>query len=134
MITSFGWITSGIADDEIKIEPEVFTPDNDGEKDFTHVNYKFSEAGYMMNAKVYDAKGREIRELIKSELLGSEGRFQWDGIDDDNQKARVGIYIIYIEIINLQGKVKRFKKQVVLGANLNWWISLDNLDSCRNFS
>ncbi len=110
---------TGITDDEIKIDPEVFTPDNDGEKDFTYVNYKFSEPGYMMNAKVYDAKGREIRELIKSELLGSEGRFQWDGMDDDNQKARVGIYIIYVEIFNLQGKLKKFKKQVVLGAKLN---------------
>ena len=43
----------------------------------------------------------------------------WDGIDDDNQKARTGIYIVAIEIFNLQGKVKRFKKQVVLGAKLN---------------
>ena len=57
--------------------------------------------------------------MIKSELLGSEGRFQWDGIDDDNQKARVGIYIIYVEIFNLQGKINKFKKQVVLGAKLN---------------
>ncbi|MES2622470.1 MAG: lamin tail domain-containing protein [Bacteroidota bacterium] len=110
---------TGISDDEINIDPAVFTPDNDGEKDFTYINYKFSEPGYMMNAKVYDARGREIRELIKSELLSSEGRFQWDGIDDDNQKARIGIYIIYVEIFNLQGRIKRFKKQVVLGAKLN---------------
>ncbi len=110
---------TGITDDEIKINPEVFTPDNDGEKDFTYVSYKFSESGYMMNAKVYDAKGREFRTLVKSELLSSEGKFMWDGIDDDNQKARVGIYIIYLEIFNLQGKVKKFKKQVVLGAKLN---------------
>ncbi len=110
---------TGIIDDEIKIEPEVFTPDNDGEKDFTYILYKFSEAGYVMNAKVYDTKGREIRTLAHSELLGSEGKLMWDGIDDDNQKARTGIYIVSIEIFNLQGKVKRFKKQVVLGAKLN---------------
>lgn len=110
---------SGVAGDEIKVEPEVFTPDNDGDKDFTFIYYKFTEAGYTLNAKVYDAKGREIRTLAHNELLGSDGKLMWDGIDDDNQKARTGIYIISIEIFNLQGKVKRFKKQVVLGAKLN---------------
>jgi hypothetical protein len=110
---------TGISDDEIKIDPEVFTPDNDGEKDFTYIIYKFTEAGYTLNAKIYDAKGREIRTLAKSELLSSEGKLMWDGINDDNQKARTGIYIIAVEIFNLQGKVKRFKKQVVLGAKLN---------------
>jgi hypothetical protein len=110
---------TGVSEDEVKIDPEVFTPDNDGEKDITNINYKFAEPGYIMNAKVYDAKGREIRNLVESELLGSEGAFQWDGIDDENTKARVGIYIFYIEVFNLQGQVKKFKKQVVLGARLN---------------
>ncbi len=110
---------TGITGDEIKIEPEVFTPNNDGEKDFTYINYKFTEAGYALNAKVYDTKGREIRILARSELLGSEGKLMWDGIDDDNQKARTGIYIVYLEVFNLQGKVRRFKKEVTLGAKLN---------------
>ncbi len=110
---------TGITDDEIVIDPEVFTPDNDGEKDFTYIVYKFSEAGYALNARVYDAKGREIRTLARNELLSSEGKLMWDGLDDDNQKARTGIYIVSVEIFNLQGKVKRFKKEVVLGAKLN---------------
>jgi hypothetical protein len=110
---------TGITDDEITIDPEVFTPNNDGEKDFTFIHYKFTEPGYSMNIRIYDAVGREIRIIAKSELTGSEGKFMWDGIDDDNQRARVGIYIVQIEIFNLQGKVKRFKKQVVLGAKFD---------------
>ncbi len=110
---------TGITSDEIKVDPEVFTPNNDGEKDFTFVHYKFTEAGYSLNIRIYDSKGREIRTIAKSELTGSEGKFMWDGIDDDNQKARVGIYIVFVEVFNLQGKVKRFKKQVVLGAKLD---------------
>jgi hypothetical protein len=110
---------TGITDDEIKIDPEIFTPDNDGEKDFTSIHYKFVEHGYLMNAAVYDIRGREIRNLIKNELLGTEGAFQWDGLDNDNQKARVGIYLLHLEIFNLQGQVKKFNKQVVLGAKLD---------------
>jgi flagellar hook assembly protein FlgD len=110
---------TGITDDAITIEPEVFTPDNDGEKDFTQIIYQFSEAGYSATIRIYDAKGREIKTLVRSELLGSTGQFQWDGTDDDLNKARTGIYIAHIEIFNFQGKVKCFKKQLVLGAKLN---------------
>jgi flagellar hook assembly protein FlgD len=109
---------TGISEDQINVTPEVFTPDNDGDKDFTFINYKFSETGYTINIRIYDANGREIRNLVRNELLGSEGKFQWDGIDNDNQKARIGIYIVYIEVFNLNGKVKKVKKQVVLGAKL----------------
>jgi len=110
---------TGVLTDEIKIDPEVFTPDNDGEKDFTQVIYKFAEPGYSLNARIYDARGREIRTLARNELLGTEGKLMWDGSNDDNQKARTGIYLLFIEVYNLQGKIKRFKRQVVLGAKLN---------------
>jgi hypothetical protein len=109
---------TGISEDQINVTPEVFTPDNDGDKDFTFINYKFSETGYTINIRIYDANGREIRNLVRNELLGSEGKFQWDGVDNENQKARIGIYIVYMEVFNLSGKVKKFKKQVVLGAKL----------------
>lgn len=110
---------TGISEDQITIDPEVFTPDNDGDKDFTNIVYQFTDAGYTLNARVYDINGREVRSLARNELLGSEGKLMWDGIDDNHQKARAGIYLIHLEIFNLQGKVKRFKKQVVLGAKLN---------------
>jgi hypothetical protein len=111
--------STGIADDAITIDPEVFTPDNDGIKDFTLIRYKFTEAGYRASIRMYDAVGREIKYLVKAELLGAEGEFQWDGTDNDNQKARTGIYTAMVEVFNLQGKVKRFKKNVVLGARLD---------------
>ncbi len=107
---------TGITEDNITIDPEVFSPDNDGDKDFTWIKYRFAEPGYTINIRLYDAVGRPIRNLVHNELLGSEGQFQWDGTDDDNHKARVGIYIAYIEVFNLNGKVKRFKKQLVLSG------------------
>jgi hypothetical protein len=110
---------TGITESSISIEPELFTPDNDGDKDFTFIQYKFDEPGYTMNCTIYDIAGREIRHLVKNETLGSEGKFMWDGIDDNNQKARVGIYIAHVEVFNLQGKVKRYKKQLVLAAKFN---------------
>jgi hypothetical protein len=68
---------------------------------------------------VFDAAGREIVHLARNETLSASGRFQWNGTNADNQKARVGIYFFFLEVFNLQGKVKRFKREVVLGAKLN---------------
>jgi len=110
---------TGIAEDAITIDPEVFSPDNDGIKDFTLIRYRFAEAGYRATIRIYDAVGRETKYLIKAALLGAEGEFQWDGTDNDNQKARTGIYTAMVEVFNLQGKVKRFKKNLVLGAVLD---------------
>lgn len=111
--------STGISDDAIVIEPEVFSPDNDGFKDFTLIQYKFSEPGYQASIRIFDAIGREVKYLVKAETLGAEGAFQWDGTNDDGGKARIGIYTVFVEVFNLQGKTKRFKKNVVLGARLD---------------
>ncbi len=110
---------TGISEEAIAITPPVFTPDNDGDKDAVFIQYKFSEPGYTCNVRLYDAKGREIKYLVKQELVGSQGQFQWDGTDDEGRKARIGIYVAYVEIFNLNGKVKRYKKELVLGGKLN---------------
>jgi hypothetical protein len=104
--------------DEVTIEPEIFSPDNDGLDDVANINYKFDVPGYSCSITVYDAQGRLVNQLVNNELLGAEGTFSWDGRSDANQKAVIGIYIIYIEAFDLTGKVKRYKKPVVLAGKL----------------
>ncbi|MFC2111064.1 lamin tail domain-containing protein [Bacteroidota bacterium] len=109
---------SNLTGEEIKTEPEIFSPDNDGYKDVLNINYKFDKSGYVANIKVYDSKGRLIRYLIRNELLGTEGTFSWDGISGENEKAKIGIYIIYVKVFDLDGNVKHYKKTAVLGGKL----------------
>ncbi|MEO6668173.1 MAG: lamin tail domain-containing protein [Ferruginibacter sp.] len=99
---------------EIKIDPEVFSPDNDGRDDFATINYNFSDPGYVTNITIFDAVGRRVRDLERNALSGIKGYYRWDGLDAKNQKLPVGIYIIYTEVFNLQGKTKRFKNTIVL--------------------
>ncbi len=105
-------------DDQITISPEIFSPDNDGYNDVLNINYEFNIPGYVANILIYDARGRLIIDLVKNELLGTKGCFSWDGIDQDNTKAAIGVYIIYIEIFDLEGNVKYYKKTAVLGGKL----------------
>jgi hypothetical protein len=105
-------------DEQITVSPEIFSPDNDGYNDVLNIDYEFNIPGYVANILIYDARGRLIIDLVRNELLGTKGCFSWDGIDRDNAKAPIGIYIIYIEIFDLEGNVKYYKKAAVLGGKL----------------
>ena len=97
---------------------EVFSPDNDGRDDVLYLDYKFPVSGNTVNIRIYDMNGKLIRNLANNELLATKGTLSWDGLDNDNQKANVGIYIIYVEIFNLNGDVKHIKIKTVLASYL----------------
>lgn len=99
---------------EITISPKIFSPDNDGIDDFVTINYNFPSPGYVANITIFDASGRPVRYLQKNSLSGVNGYYRWDGLNDKNQKLPQGIYIIYTEIFNTNGKKKIFKNTVVL--------------------
>ena len=104
---------------EIVVEPQTFSPDNDGEDDVLNISYNFSEPGMVATIIIYDAKGRLVRNLVQNELLGVSGTFSWDGINERNEKARIGIYIIFVEAFSADGDVKSFKKTAVLAGHFN---------------
>ncbi|HNW97608.1 MAG TPA: lamin tail domain-containing protein [Bacteroidales bacterium] len=106
------------SDEQITISPEIFSPDNDGYNDILNINYNFDKPGYMANISIYDTNGRLIRNLINNVLLGTSGSFSWDGITDENEKARIGMYIIYFEVFDLNGNVKHYKRSAVLASKL----------------
>lgn len=104
---------------EIEITPPIFSPDNDGQDDIARINYRVQETGYMANLTIFDAGGRTVRRFVKNGLLGLKGSWNWDGLDEKNQRLPIGTYIVYTEIFNLQGKKKHFKNTVVLARKFN---------------
>ncbi len=109
---------SGETEDALTLEPEIFSPDNDGYNDVVNINYKFDSPGYSCRITIYDAQGRLVNQLVNNELLGTEGTFSWDGRTDANQKAAIGIYIVYFEAFDMSGNNKKYKKPVVLAGKL----------------
>ena len=82
--------------------------------DFVTIGYHFSTPGYVANITIFDAIGRPVRYLQRNALCGIKGNFRWDGLGEKFQKLPVGIYIIYTDIFNLNGKKKQFKNVIVL--------------------
>ena len=98
----------------LTIVPDIVSPDNDGMDDFVTIGYHFSTPGYVANITIFDAIGRPVRYLQRNALCGIKGNFRWDGLGEKFQKLPVGIYIIYTNIFNLNGKKKQFKNVIVL--------------------
>ncbi len=103
---------------EITVTPEIFSPDNDGIDDFATINYSFPSPGYVANITIFDASGRPVRYLQKNALSGIKGSYIWDGLGEKQQKLSQGIYIIFTEIFNTDGKKKQFKNTIVLARRM----------------
>ncbi|HEY9045987.1 MAG TPA: lamin tail domain-containing protein, partial [Ohtaekwangia sp.] len=109
-------ITSSIASaEEVIVSPEVFVPLN-GNPDFTEIQYKFDQGGYIANVKVLDSNGQLIRQLANNQLLGSEGFLRWDGDRDDGSRARVGYYMVWFQVFNSSGAIKTYRKRLAVAA------------------
>ncbi len=99
-----------------RVEPPVFTPDEDGNQDFTTLQYHLPGPGNVASVTVFDTFGREVRKVAQNVLLATEGFFTWDGTNSRGEKVRTGRYIVHVSVYNLQGKGQSIKKEVVVGA------------------
>jgi hypothetical protein len=108
-----------LSNKKIVIDPEIFSPDNDGYNDVLSIHYNVKNVGLLGSITLFDSHGNTIRHLVKNELLGINGTYTWDGINDTGDKARVGIYIIYFETTDTKdGAIDAEKLTCVLGAKL----------------
>jgi hypothetical protein len=102
----------------VSIPNPLFSPDNDGYNDVLNISYKLDEPGKAANVFIYDSKGRMIRHLVRNEQLATDGVISWNGINDDNEKAPIGIYVVYVELFNLSGKINKHKLSCTLAGKL----------------
>jgi hypothetical protein len=80
--------------------PNPFSPDGDGRDDHTIIHFQTSRPSSWMSLKIYDVRGRLIRFLANNEPCGGTGDVVWDGFDDRRCRARIGIYIILLEVVD----------------------------------
>jgi hypothetical protein len=102
--------------DQFEVQPEVFSPDNDGYEDIVQFVYSFSDPGRMASLLIYDFSGRPVRVIANNVMLGTEGSFNWNGTSDSGQTVSMGVYIVYLETFDIRGGKSRFKRTVVVAG------------------
>ncbi len=100
---------------KIEISPNPFSPDNDGFEDFTIISYQLPIETSQIRIRIFDSVGRLVRTLADNEPSASSGSIIFDGLDDNKQPLRIGIYIVLLEAINQQnGVVEKIKQPLVI--------------------
>jgi len=102
----------------ISISPEVFSPDGDGFDDVVNFGYAFDTPGFTGTLSIYDSNGRLVKYVGRGLLLGTSGQYSWNGINEQGEKAQLGIYIFVMDAFTLDGKISKIKKPFVLAGKL----------------
>lgn len=100
------------------LEPRLLTPDNDGLNDYARIYWNGQVEGYACNIEVYDDWGRKMGVIARNLLLGKADRknyIRYDGLDYQGKSLRSGIYLMYVEIIRPDGRLKRYRYAFAVG-------------------
>jgi hypothetical protein len=103
------------ADTEIRIEPEIFMAVT-GVPDFATIHYAFDQANLVANIGIFDSGGRLVKTVTRNALLGTSGFFRWEGDMDDGARARVGSYMVKVELFDQTGTRRVILKRVVVSG------------------
>lgn len=93
----------------------VFSPDNDGQNDVALLAWDLRQ-GQTANITIFDVMGRPVRHLARNLLLSVNGRISWNGLSDAGLKLQPGIYIVFVQIFDPQGKIGAWKLPLVLAG------------------
>jgi len=107
---------AGSAVEGFSLASPVFSPNNDGYQDVAQLQWELSVPGYVAEVMAFDAEGRAVRHLAKNQLLGNRGNINWNGLSDTGEAVRPGIYIIFVRIFNVQGRINTLKLPLVLAG------------------
>lgn len=86
----------------------------------TVVRYRLESDAASVRIRIFDAAGRQVRTLEDARLAGSatEGEVVWNGRNDRGERLRIGIYIVYLEAVDIAGaRTEAYRSVVVLARN-----------------
>ena len=102
-----------------EITPNPFSPDGDGFEDHCIISVKSPAAAARVEVKIFDILGREVRMLKESSFQGSSFEVIWNGRDNSGSSVRMGIYLVYIRLIDdKNGILQEIKESVVVAGKL----------------
>lgn len=102
----------------LRVDPVLFTPDNDGFKDTQFIRCQPAQPGYVAQAAILGPYGEVVRTLARQELLGDSGQWIWDGLDDTGAPVAPGIYVAVVELFHINGRTATAKAATVVARPL----------------
>jgi hypothetical protein len=103
----------------ISVSSETISPDNDGFEDLVEIHIANANQNSTASISIYTLQGNEVNRIVANELISQNAIIVWDGLDAKKQELPVGIYILYIQILDLQSaKTFHFKHPIIVAKRL----------------
>lgn len=101
------------ADTGVAASASPFDPDA-GEA--TALLYTLATDAALVRVRIFDGAGRQVRTIEDGRLSGRTGQIPWDGRGDDGRALRIGIYVVLLEAVDVEGGTNEaHRTAVVLG-------------------
>jgi len=79
----------------LSVEPEVFSPDNDGYQDLLQITLTPGGYDWVVGLWISDLQGNRIRILANMHLAAPTVSYTWDGEGEDGSIQAMGFYVIH---------------------------------------
>ncbi len=104
----------------ISLSPNPFSPDDDGYEDELIIGYSLPFTQSYLTMKIFDSSGRELITLIPGEAVSQDGVVRWNGRFENNTKARIGQYILYVHATSRYSHQEwKSIERIILARRLN---------------
>jgi hypothetical protein len=100
-------------EDWLTVGPDPFTPNGDGVQDVVQISFRCAP-GSLYDVEVYDQLGQRVCQIASADLSGTENSLTWDGRDSNGRTLLKDTYIIWVNILEVDGTRKTGKKVVTL--------------------
>lgn len=97
----------------LELAPNPFSPDGDGLDDILAIRFRLEHADSRIDVKIYDVRGRLVRQLAKNAPAAYTGELLWDGRADSGRHLPTGLYVIYLEALGKGGTRMQSARRVV---------------------
>ncbi len=101
------------------LSSSIISPDNDGYEDLLTLKFNSLTTENLVTISIYSTIGNEVIKLVNNQLIANHSEFIWDGLDEKKQKTPVGIYVMCIQLTDLEnGKINQHKLPIVVAEKL----------------
>ena len=93
------------------ISPNPFSPYR---LEHSIITYKLTDAINKISLRIFDLRGRLVKNISRQKITSSEGSLIWDGKDNNGKILPIGIYIINLSGSGLHNEVIYNKSKTVI--------------------
>lgn len=97
----------------LEIQPEVFSPDNDGYEDLLKITIHTGGNDWVIGLLITDLHGNRIRILANNHLAAPSVSYTWDGEGEDGSMESMGFYVIHVRGYNPRTGKQWIKRKAV---------------------